>query len=135
MDSKSATTIKGVKELGGELSAWEARTAHLQMESENLKRKNDQTKKDIEQALALGQQELDKKREAARLEGLKISEASAKLEADKADFAKLLINFKQDKNGFETERTKIEDLHQDTLKLREKLGNFIVWFKREAEKL
>jgi chromosome segregation ATPase len=133
--NKTEATVKGIKDLGGEVSAWEGRLQYLQNEAENLKRKNDQIKKEIESALALAQQELDKKREQARSELSKVTEATAKLEADRQEFQGILTMFRQEKNLFETEKTKILDINADTQKMREKMSNFILLVKREADKL
>lgn len=135
MNTRAEAAVKGIKDLGGEVSAWEGRLVYLQNESENLKRKNEQVKTEITAALALAQQELDKKREQARNEQAKLNESTAKLEADRSEFKGILTTFKQERNSFETEKTKIFDRSADTEKMREKMSNFILLVKREAEKL
>jgi chromosome segregation ATPase len=133
MNTKTEATVRGIKDLGGEVSAWEVRLLALQNESETIRRSNEQKKKEIESALALAQQELDRKRDQVKVELAKSREASDKLQAEKEEFQGILQEFNKEKRAFEAERSKIEDRDKDTQKLRDKLSNFIHLIKREAQ--
>lgn len=135
MDSKVKTTVDSIKDLSGELSAWEVRLLALKNESEQLKRRNDQIKKELESALSVGQAELDRKRTAAKDAEAAVAELRAKLETDKNEFQAMLVAFRKEKNEYEKEKTKIMDAQADTTKLRDRLYNFIRLFKDEANKL
>jgi len=132
---KTAETIKAVKELGNDVSAWEGRVLQLQMESESLGRKNTQVKMEIESALALAQQELEKKRNQVSEETNKIHDLKAKFEADKAQFQGILESFNKEKAEFERDRSKMLDLIEDSRRMRENAVNFLTFVKRESEKL
>lgn len=129
------TTVDSIKDLSGELSAWEVRLLALKNESEQLKRRNDQIKKELESALSVGQAELDRKRTAAKDAEAAVAELRAKLETDKNEFQAMLVAFRKEKNEYEKEKTKIMDAQADTTKLRDRLYNFIRLFKDEANKL
>lgn len=135
MNPKADAAVKGIKDLGGEVSAWEVRLLSLQNECQSLQRRKDQLKTDMESAMAIAKNDLDKKREETRAETAKINEATAKLEADRLEFQGILMAFKKEKAQFEDERTKILDLKTLTEKLRERLNNVIVTIRREAERL
>lgn len=135
MNTKTQEAIKGVKELGVEVSAWENRVTYLQTEEAGLKRRNEQLKKDIDSDIRAAQVELDKKRQWSKQEEAKINELRAKLEADKVEFQGILSAFNKEKNTFETDRTKLLDFVEDTKRLREKLSNFITLVRRESERL
>jgi chromosome segregation ATPase len=128
-------TVQAIKELGHNVSAWEGRVMQLQMESESLKRKNDEVKKEIESSIALAQQELDKRREIASSECQKVQEEKEKLQKDKAQFQGILENFNKDRAEYEQERQKMLNIVEDAKKMRENVVNFIVFVKRESEKL
>src|SRR4051812_31135080 len=117
MNTKSEAAVKGIKDLGSEVSAWENRLLFLQNECENLRRKSEQTKKEIESALAIAQAELDKKREQARTEMGKVNDATARFEADKVEFQGILSEFNKEKRAFDAERSKMMDHDSDTKKL------------------
>lgn len=135
MNPKADAAVKGIKDLGGEVSAWEVRLLSLQNECQSLQRRKDQLKTDMESAMAIAKNDLDKKREETRAETAKINEATAKLEADQSEFQGILMAFKKEKAQFEDERTKILDLKTLTEKLRERLNNVVVTIRREAERL
>lgn len=135
MDGKSSTVIKGVKELGNEMSAWENRVVILQNEAEGLKRRNESVRKELESTIALAGQEVAKRREESRAEMAKVLEAAAKLEAEKAEFQVILTAFKKERNEFEREKTKTLDIQKDAIAMRDKASNFAVCVRREAEKL
>ena len=135
MDSKTKTTIDGVKELGSELGAWETRLIGLKNESENLKRLNDIKKKEIESALALAQQEYDKKRNLTKAEEAVIAEAKVKLEAERAEIKSLLMALKQERNEFEREKQKTIDLDATAKSKHERLNYFVRIVKDECSKL
>lgn len=135
MDSKTKATIEGVKELGGELGAWESRVMHLRNEAENLKKLNDIKKKEIESSLALAQQEYDKKRNLTKAEEAVIVDEKAKLEAQRAEIQGLVTALKKERNEFEREKQKVLDIQTDTQRLREKANYFLRTVKDEAAKL
>lgn len=135
MDSKTKTTIEGVKELGSELGAWEVRVISLKNEAENLRKLNDIKKKEIESSLALAQQEYDKKRNITKAEEAAILEEKAKLEAQRAEIQGLVMALKKERNEFEREKQKILDTQADTARLREKANYFLRLVKDEATKL
>lgn len=135
MNPKADAAVKGIKDLGGEVSAWEVRLLSLQNECQSLQRRKDQLKTDMESAMAIAKNDLDKKREETRAETAKINDATAKLEADQSEFQGILMAFKKEKAQFEDERTKILDLKTLTEKLRERLNNVVVTIRREAERL
>lgn len=135
MDSKTKTTIEGVKELGSELGAWEVRVISLKNEAENLRKLNDIKKKEIESSLALAQQEYDKKRNITKAEEASITEEKAKLEAQRAEIQGLVMALKKERNEFEREKQKILDTQADTVRLREKANYFLRLVKDEATKL
>jgi hypothetical protein len=135
MDSKTKTTIEGVKELGSELGAWEVRVISLKNEAENLRKLNDIKKKEIESSLALAQQEYDKKRNVTKAEEAAIAEEKAKLEAQRTEIQGLVTALKKERNEFEREKQKILDTQADTARLREKANYFLRLVKDEATKL
>lgn len=135
MDSKTKTTIEGVKELGSELGAWEVRVISLKNEAENLRKLNDIKKKEIESSLALAQQEYDKKRNITKAEEAAILEEKTKLEAQRAEIQGLVMALKKERNEFEREKQKILDTQADTARLREKANYFLRLVKDEATKL
>ena len=135
METKAQTTVKAVKELGGEVSAWEHRVSFLQSEAEGLKKRNDQIKKEIESALSIAQQELDRKRDLAKKEKEKTDAELIALEAQKAEFQGILTVFKKERTEFEREKDRTLDLQKDAQRLKEKASNFILFVRREAEKL
>lgn len=135
MDSKTKTTIEGVKELGSELGAWEVRVISLKNEAENLRKLNDIKKKEIESSLALAQQEYDKKRNMTKAEEAAIAEEKTKLEAQRAEIQGLVMALKKERNEFEREKQKILDTQADTVRLREKANYFLRLVKDEATKL
>lgn len=135
MDSKTKTTIEGVKELGSELGAWEVRVISLKNEAENLRKLNDIKKKEIESSLALAQQEYDKKRNITKAEEAAIAEEKTKLEAQRAEIQGLVMALKKERNEFEREKQKILDTQADTARLREKANYFLRLVKDEATKL
>lgn len=113
----------------------ERRILDLQQECALLTQKRDQTKREIETALAMGQQELDRMREKAFVDSTKIKDDTAKLVADKAEFAAILEAFNKEKAEFEKERTRITDLAAVAKVQETKLSNFMLLIKREAAKL
>lgn len=135
MDSKTKTTIEGVKELGSELGAWEVRVISLKNEADNLRKLNDIKKKEIESSLALAQQEYDKKRNMTKAEESAIAEEKTKLEAQRAEIQGLVMALKKERNEFEREKQKILDTQADTVRLREKANYFLRLVKDEATKL
>jgi hypothetical protein len=132
---KTEETMKAVKELGKDVTAWESRVLQLQIESESLVRKNKEVKTEIESALALAQQELDKKREKASIETQKVQELNVKLDADRLQFQVLLEKFNKEKAEFERDRAKMLDMIEDARRMRENVVNFTTFVKRESEKL
>lgn len=135
MDSKTKTTIDSIKNLGGELSAWEVRLLAVQNEHKTLSERTGQIKKELESAMSVAQVDVDRKREMGKAEEARINGLKANLEAEKAEFQAILTAFKKEKNEFEREKTKILDIQRDTQILRDRTNNFIRLFKDEANKL
>lgn len=133
MNPKADAAVRGIKDLGGEVSAWEVRLLNLQNECQSLQRRKEQLTTDMESAMAIAKSDLDKKRNETRAETEKINEATSKLEADRVEFQGILMAFKKEKAQFEDERTKILDLKVLTEKERQKLANFALMIRREAE--
>lgn len=135
MNTKARAAVDGIKDLGQEVSAWEGRLLYLQNEAKNLERKNEQVKKDIEAAIALGQQELDKRGNQARSEMALVKEEREKLMKDKEEFAVMLTDFKKERNEFAREKTRILDQAETDKKIMSKVSNFILLVKRESQGL
>lgn len=135
MAKTTEETVRGINDFSKEILAWEGRVNFLKNEAENLGRKNEQTKKEIESSLALASQDYTKKREEIRAMNEKLSQASAKLEAERVEFQGILQAFKKEKNAFEADRSMILDLKTQTDRLKDKLSNFVLMIRREAERL
>lgn len=134
MNTKTVETIKGINDLGNEVSAWEVRLLSVKNENQQLQRQNAALKTEMESALKLAQQELDKKREQVRLEDAKIRESSSELEAKRVEFQVILKEFNKDKREFDDARSKLADQVKQTESLRQKLSNFALLVRREFEK-
>ncbi len=133
MNTKTDATVRGIKDLGNEVSAWEVRVLALKSESQELQNRNAYVKKEIESSLAITQVELDKRRNESRELMAKAKEAGEKLESEREEFQKILVAFRKEKTAFEDERQGNKDNAKRTEDLRQKLSNFVLMIRREAE--
>lgn len=77
----------------------------------------------------------ESQRTAIRQEMNKLTEAKKEFDSQKAEFTKVLNEFKQNKTAFEKERQAAIDTKANYEKMNEKAGAFILLVKREAAKL
>lgn len=135
MDKETAVTIKRVKDMGNDISAWQSRLAGLKSDVENLRFVKEQSEKDIHTMQNAATQDIAQRLLKARQEQSIVDESRNKLESDKKDFAELLKDFQKDKNAVERMKSDLEGAKNEYLTRTEKMRAFITLVKREAEGL
>lgn len=135
ISSKAEATVKGIKDLSGELSAWEGRLLAVQNQVDSLNRMKETLEKEIQEKklahnvfIERSQGELADVRSALNAE----KESFA---AQKVEFAETVTAFKKDKNAFEREKTAALDMKADLEAQMNKVTLFIRTVREYAEKL
>lgn len=135
MTNNIQQTIKGVEQLKGELGAWESRLVVTKSEVESLKRQKETLTKDCEAIRSVLAQEIEKKNLETRLAAQKVEEDRKKLTSDQEEFKAMLVSFRQEKTLVDKEKEDAANTKANYTAMNEKIGNFLMFVRREAEKL
>lgn len=123
------------KYLQNEISAFEGRLSHIKTELDSLRKEKEKLLSEVEDIKVRSNKEVEDKISSYRKAASMVEEEKRKLESDKEDFSKILIEFKKGKNEFEKEKQSVIEVKNDNQKSIERVGLFIRMVKEGALKL
>lgn len=131
---KTKATIAGLKDLTGELSAWEGRRVYEENKANSLKLQNESLEKEMEEkkrmhnlAIERSQGELNAQRNA-------LEATRQAIEAKKDELDVQIVSFRKEQGAFDKERDEVLAMKKDAEALLDKAGFFIRTVKDLAAK-
>lgn len=125
MTDKAKATVAGIKDLGGEVSAWEGRLVHMQSTVDSLKLQKEAMEKEILEKKQMHNLHIERSQAEISKERAKLSEEKDALAAKQQEVTQAFADLRKEKTAFEKERDTIMDLKKDAEMQREKAINFL----------
>lgn len=124
-----------VKYLKNEITAFESRLAGVKSDLDSLKKQKESLMKDIEEAKARHNRDVEEKHTAIRQSTVLVDASRTKLETDKKEFEGILKTFQQEKAALGREKQEALDMKANAQKDLERVGVFIRLVRDGASKL
>ena len=129
------TAMDTLKDLSVEVKQWQSRVDHAKSENDRLTNLNEELKKESNSIRSSATQHAEKERATTRQEMNKLSELKMTLDLQKSEFEKVLADFKQQKLSADKERETLANLKAEYAKMNERVSQFMLLVRREAERL
>lgn len=118
-----------------EVAQWEGRMNFARSENDRLNRDNEKLRQEAQSVKDAMAQDTATKSGALQEQRNALAQEREKLNKQMAEFQDILKKFTVDKNAFETERQDAANVKANYGKMTDKVGQFVMLVKREAEKL
>lgn len=135
MNNTRTETIKNIRDMDREMTAWEQRLATIKADIENQKRIKESGEREMAQIRTMAESEAGQKLLKARQETAKVEADRAVLEAQKVEFQEILKNFQIERNDFERDKSDTLAMKKTFEEARARVNQFLTFVKRESEKL
>lgn len=135
MTNKVEATLQNVKEMQGEIRAWENRLETVRSDVDALNRQKEALKKQVEDTREALKYEVETKLLDVRKRGDAVAEERAKLDADKKEFQAILLDFKKEKLAFDRAKSDVDSKKAEYENMMTRITAFVRMVRQGAESL